>query len=33
MSKPYAAQGSGSYAAISVLERDYRFGMEVPNCA
>ncbi|VDD94136.1 unnamed protein product [Enterobius vermicularis] len=28
MSKPYAAQGSGSYAAISVLERDYRFGME-----
>lgn len=28
MSKPYAAQGSGSYSAISILERDYCFGME-----
>uniref|UniRef100_A0A0N5AX58 proteasome endopeptidase complex n=1 Tax=Syphacia muris TaxID=451379 RepID=A0A0N5AX58_9BILA len=28
MSKPFAAQGSGSYAAISVLERDFHFGME-----
>ncbi|MFH4982476.1 hypothetical protein AB6A40_009185 [Gnathostoma spinigerum] len=27
MSKPYAAQGSGSYAAISILERDFTFEM------
>ncbi|VDK56422.1 unnamed protein product [Anisakis simplex] len=27
MSKPYASMGSGSYAAISVLERDFKFGM------
>lgn len=28
MSKPYSSDGSGSYAAITVLERDFRFGME-----
>uniref|UniRef100_A0A914E8K5 proteasome endopeptidase complex n=1 Tax=Acrobeloides nanus TaxID=290746 RepID=A0A914E8K5_9BILA len=28
MAKPYAAMGSGSYAAISVLERDFRFNLE-----
>jgi hypothetical protein len=28
-SKPYAASGSGSYAAISVLERDYKYGIDV----
>uniref|UniRef100_A0A0M3IAZ8 proteasome endopeptidase complex n=2 Tax=Ascaris TaxID=6251 RepID=A0A0M3IAZ8_ASCLU len=27
MSKPYASMGSGSYAAISILERDFKFGM------
>jgi len=27
MAKSYAADGSGSYAAISVLERDFKFGM------
>lgn len=29
MAKPYSAEGSGSYAAISVLERDFRFDMNV----
>lgn len=29
MAKPFAAQGSGSYAAISILERDYKSGMSV----
>ena len=29
MAKSYAADGSGSYAAISVLERDFKFGMTV----
>ncbi|KHJ87050.1 hypothetical protein OESDEN_13184 [Oesophagostomum dentatum] len=27
MAKPFAAQGSGSYAAISVLERDFKQNM------
>ncbi|VDL77713.1 unnamed protein product [Nippostrongylus brasiliensis] len=29
MAKPFAAQGSGSYAAISVLERDFKTDMSV----
>lgn len=27
MSKPFAAEGSGSYAATTILERDYKFEM------
>ncbi|GMT04032.1 hypothetical protein PENTCL1PPCAC_26206 [Pristionchus entomophagus] len=27
MARPFAAQGSGSYAAISVLEKDFKIGM------
>lgn len=29
MAKSYAADGSGSYAAISVLERDFKYNMDV----
>jgi 20S proteasome subunit beta 2 len=29
MHLPYAADGSGSYCAIAILERDYKFGMSV----
>jgi 20S proteasome alpha/beta subunit len=32
MSKPYAASGSGSYAAVTVLERDYKFAIDVSRC-
>jgi len=33
MSKPYCANGSGSYSAISVLERDFKFGMGEEDAA
>lgn len=29
MAKPFTADGSGSYAAITILERDFKFGMTV----
>lgn len=29
MNRSYAAEGSGSYAAITILERDFKFGMTV----
>ncbi|KAK6039225.1 putative multicatalytic endopeptidase [Cooperia oncophora] len=32
MAKPFAAQGSGSYAAISILERDFKQDMTEEEC-
>ncbi|KAI1717648.1 proteasome subunit domain-containing protein [Ditylenchus destructor] len=32
MAKPFAVQGSGSYSAISIMERHYKFGMTEAEC-